>query len=64
MAIRSENIAAAQAIAKYAVVVIDHFSLLRVRAGAAPEYLYRSAEPIQVQPGIYEINSPKPDSPC
>jgi acetyl-CoA decarbonylase/synthase complex subunit gamma len=58
--------AAGQAIAKYAgFVVLDHF---------APELVYPllvlrqniytdPQKPIQVQPGIYEINSPKPDSP-
>jgi acetyl-CoA decarbonylase/synthase complex subunit gamma len=61
-----ENIAAAQAIAKYAgFVVIDHFSpaaiypllVLRQNIYTDPQ------KPIQVQPGIYEINSPKPESP-
>lgn len=58
--------AAAQAIAKYAgFIIIDHF---------APEYAYPllvlrqniytdPQKPIQVQPGIYEINSPKPTDP-
>jgi acetyl-CoA decarbonylase/synthase complex subunit gamma len=61
-----EAVYAAQAIAKYAgFVVIDTF---------APEMLYPllvlreniytdPQKPIQVQPGIYEINSPKPESP-
>jgi acetyl-CoA decarbonylase/synthase complex subunit gamma len=61
-----ENIAAAQAIAKYTgFVVIDHFSpasiypllVLRQNIYTDPQ------KPIQVQPGIYEINSPKPESP-
>jgi acetyl-CoA decarbonylase/synthase complex subunit gamma len=61
-----ENIAAAQAMAKYGgFVVIDHFSpaavypllVLRQNIYTDPQ------KPIQVQPGIYEINSPKPDSP-
>jgi acetyl-CoA decarbonylase/synthase complex subunit gamma len=61
-----ENIAAAQAIAKYAgFVVIDHFSpaavypllVLRQNIYTDPQ------KPIQVQPGIYEINSPRPESP-
>jgi acetyl-CoA decarbonylase/synthase complex subunit gamma len=61
-----ENIAAAQAIAKYAgFVVLDHFSpaavypllVLRQNIYTDPQ------KPIQVQPGIYEINSPKPESP-
>jgi acetyl-CoA decarbonylase/synthase complex subunit gamma len=57
---------AAQAILKYAgFVVIDHF---------APETLYPllvlrqniytdPQKPIQVQPGLYEINNPKPEDP-
>ena len=61
-----ENIVAAQAIAKYGgFVVIDHFSpaavypllVLRQNIYTDPQ------KPIQVQPGIYEINSPKPESP-
>ncbi len=58
--------AAAQAIAKYAgFVVLDHF---------APELVYPllvlrqniytdPQKPIQVLPGLYEINAPKPESP-
>lgn len=58
--------AAAQAVSKYAgFIVLDQF---------APELVYPllvlrqniytdPQKPIQVQPGIYEINSPKPDSP-
>ena len=58
---------AAQAIAKYAgFVVLDHF---------APELVYPllvlrqniytdPQKPIQVQPGLYEINAPKPEIPC
>jgi acetyl-CoA decarbonylase/synthase complex subunit gamma len=58
--------AAAQALAKYAgFIVLDGF---------APELVYPllvlrqniytdPQKPIQVQPGIYEINNPKPDSP-
>jgi acetyl-CoA decarbonylase/synthase, CODH/ACS complex subunit gamma len=61
-----EAIYAAQAIAKYAgFVVIDTFApemiypLLVLR-----ENIYTDPQkPIQVQPGIYEINSPKPESP-
>jgi acetyl-CoA decarbonylase/synthase complex subunit gamma len=61
-----DAIIAAQAIAKYSgFVVLDRF---------APELIYPllvlrqniytdPQKPIQVQPGIYEINSPKPDSP-
>ena len=61
-----EAIYASQAIAKYAgFVVIDTFApemiypLLVLR-----ENIYTDPQkPIQVQPGIYEINSPKPESP-
>jgi acetyl-CoA decarbonylase/synthase complex subunit gamma len=64
--IAHQNIAAAQAIAKYAgFVVIDHFTpaavypllVLRQNIFTDPQ------KPIQVVPGIYEINSPKPESP-
>jgi acetyl-CoA decarbonylase/synthase complex subunit gamma len=57
---------AAQHIAKYGgFVVLDHFSpatvypllVLRQNIYTDPQ------KPIQVQPGIYEINNPKPDSP-
>jgi acetyl-CoA decarbonylase/synthase complex subunit gamma len=59
-------VAAAQAIAKYAgFVVLDKFSpetiypLLALR-----ENIYTDPQtPIQVQPGLYEINDPTPDSP-
>ena len=61
-----DTIAAAQAIAKYAgFIVLDRF---------APELVYPllvlrqniytdPQKPIQVQPAIYEINNPKPESP-
>jgi len=64
--VEKEAVYAAQAIAKYAgFVVLDTF---------APEMLYPllvlreniytdPQKPIQVQPGIYEINNPKPESP-
>ena len=57
---------AAQAITKYAgFIILDHF---------APELIYPllvlrqniytdPQKPIQVQPGLYEINSPKPEDP-
>jgi len=57
---------AAQHIAKYAgFVILDHFTpasayalmVLRTNIYTNPQ------EPIQVQPGIYEINNPKADSP-
>jgi acetyl-CoA decarbonylase/synthase, CODH/ACS complex subunit gamma len=61
-----EAILAAQAISKYAgFIVLDHFSpsliypllVLRQNIYTDPQ------KPIQVQPGIYEINAPKPESP-
>ncbi len=63
---KDEGIAAAQAIAKYAgFVVLSEFKpellypLLVLR-----ENIYTDPQkPIQVQPGIYEINNPKPESP-
>jgi acetyl-CoA decarbonylase/synthase complex subunit gamma len=62
----SEAVAAAQAISKYAgFVVVDTFApeliypLLVLR-----ENIYTDPQkPIQVQPGLYEINSPKPNDP-
>ncbi|MCL4825327.1 MAG: acetyl-CoA decarbonylase/synthase complex subunit gamma, partial [Anaerolineales bacterium] len=63
---KDEGLAAAQAIAKYAgFVVLSEFKpeslypLLVLR-----ENIYTDPQkPIQVQPGIYEINQPKPESP-
>lgn len=63
---KDEAVAAAQAIAKYAgFVVLSEFKpellypLLVLR-----ENIYTDPQkPIQVQPGVYEINSPKPESP-
>ncbi len=61
-----EAVHAAQAITKYAgFIVLDHFSpatiypllVLRQNIYTDPQ------KPIQVQPGIYEINSPKAESP-
>jgi acetyl-CoA decarbonylase/synthase, CODH/ACS complex subunit gamma len=61
-----EPVYAAQAISKYAgFIVLDHFSpamiypllVLRQNIYTDPQ------KPIQVQPGIYEINAPKPESP-
>lgn len=59
-------LAAAQAIAKYGgLIVLDSFSpatiypLLVMRANIYTD----PQKPIQVQPGIYEINNPKADSP-
>lgn len=64
--VEKEAVYAAQAIAKYAgFVVIDTFApemiypLLVLR-----ENIYTDPQkPIQVQPGVYEINAPKPESP-
>jgi acetyl-CoA decarbonylase/synthase complex subunit gamma len=61
-----ESVLAVQAIAKYAgFVVLNHFApetfypllVLRQNIYTDPQ------KPIQVQPGIYEINSPKPEDP-
>ena len=61
-----EAVAATQAIAKYAgFIVLDHFLpeliypmlVLRQNIYTDPQ------KPIQVQPGLYDINSPKADSP-
>ena len=57
---------AAQAIAKYAgLVVLDHFTPARAYALLVlRQNIYTDPQkPIQVQPGLYEINSPKPESP-
>jgi len=62
----SEAMLAAQAIAKYAgFIVIDNFTpasiypilVLRQNIYTDPQ------KPIQVQPGLYEINNPKPEDP-
>ncbi len=61
-----ETVAAAQAISKYAGFVVlsrfvpeEIYPLLVLR-----ENIYTDPQkPIQVQPGIYEINAPKPESP-
>jgi acetyl-CoA decarbonylase/synthase complex subunit gamma len=61
-----EAVYAAQAIAKYAgFVVLDTFSPELVYALLVlRENIYTDPQkPIQVQPGIYEINAPKPESP-
>jgi acetyl-CoA decarbonylase/synthase complex subunit gamma len=61
-----ESIRATQAVAKYAgFVVLNHFApetvyaLLVLRANIYTD----PQKPIQVQPGIYEINNPKPEDP-
>jgi acetyl-CoA decarbonylase/synthase complex subunit gamma len=61
-----ETVLAAQHIAKYAgFIVLEHFDpaslypLLALR-----QNIYTDPQkPIQVQPGLYEVNSPQPDSP-
>lgn len=60
------TVAATQAIAKYGgFVVLDRFSpatlypLLALRSNIYTD----PQQPIQVQPGVYEINDPTPDSP-
>ena len=63
---KDENVAATQAIAKYAgFIVLSEFKpeslypLIVLR-----ENIYTDPQkPIQVLPGVYEINSPKPESP-
>ncbi len=61
-----EAVHAAQAISKYAgFIVLDHFNpamiypllVLRQNIYTDPQ------KPIQVQPGVYEINGPKPEDP-
>ena len=61
-----EVVAAAQAVSKYGgIVVLDHFDpaaayillTLRLNIYTDPQ------KPIQVSPGVYEINGPKPESP-
>jgi acetyl-CoA decarbonylase/synthase complex subunit gamma len=61
-----EVVAAAQAIGKYgSFIVLDHFS----PATAYPLLVLRQniytdpQKPIQVQPGLYEINDPQPEDP-
>ncbi len=66
IALPKNEMAAVQAIAKYAgFIILDRFapelaySLLVLR-----QNIYTDPQkPIQVQPGIYEINNPKPESP-
>ena len=57
---------AAQHIAKYSgFVVLDHFSpALAYPLLVLRQNIYTDPQkPVQVQPGIYEINNPKPESP-
>ena len=64
--VQDETVRAAQHIAKYAgIIILDHFEpaiaypLLTLR-----QNIYTDPQkPIQVSPGVYEINGPKPDSP-
>lgn len=61
-----ETMLAAQAIAKYAgFIVIDHFTPASVYPILVlRENIYTDPQkPIQVQPGLYEINDPKPEDP-
>ena len=62
-----EAVLAAQQIAKYGgFVVLDHFSASPglCRCWCCAQNIYTDPQkPIQVQPGLYEINNPKPDSP-
>lgn len=63
---KDEGVAAAQAIAKYAgfVVLSDFKPELLYPLLVLRENIYTDPQkPIQVQPGIYEINSPTPESP-
>jgi acetyl-CoA decarbonylase/synthase complex subunit gamma len=66
IAFPANEAAAVQAIAKYAgFIVLDHFApelaypllVLRQNIYTDPQ------KPIQVQPGLYEINNPKPEDP-
>jgi len=64
--VQEETIGAAEHVAKYAgIIILDHFEpaiaypLLTLR-----QNIYTDPQkPIQVSPGIYEMNAPKPDSP-
>ena len=61
-----EPVLAAQQIGKYAgFVVLDHFTPARAYALLVlRQNIYTDPQkPIQVLPGLYEINSPKPESP-
>ena len=61
-----ETMLAAQAIGKYAgFIVLDHFAPERVYPLLVlRENIYTDPQkPIQVQPGVYEINNPSPESP-
>jgi acetyl-CoA decarbonylase/synthase, CODH/ACS complex subunit gamma len=61
-----ETVLAAQHIAKYAgFIVLEHFdSAALYPLLALRQNIYTDPQkPIQVQPGLYEVNSPKPDSP-
>jgi len=61
-----EPVLAAQHIGKYAgFVVLDHFTPARAYALLVlRQNIYTDPQkPIQVKPGLYEINNPKPESP-
>ncbi len=66
MAFAATPAAVAQAITKYAgFLVLDHFSPeLTYPALVLRQNIYTDPQkPIQVQPGLYEVNAPKPEDP-
>jgi len=66
IAFPASSVGAVQAIAKYAgFIVLDHFAPeLSYPVLVLRENIYTDPQkPIQVQPGLYEINSPKSESP-
>jgi acetyl-CoA decarbonylase/synthase complex subunit gamma len=66
IAFPTTSAAATQAVAKYAgFIVLDHFAAeLAYPLLVLRQNIYTDPQkPIQVQPGVYEINNPKPESP-
>ena len=66
IAFPKNEVEAAQAVTKYAgFIVVDKFTpALAYALLVLRQNIYTDPQkPIQVQPGIYEINNPKPDSP-
>jgi acetyl-CoA decarbonylase/synthase complex subunit gamma len=64
--VEEETVLAGQQIAKYAgLLVLDHFDpAIAYALLALRQNIYTDPQkPIQVQPGVYEINDPKTDSP-
>jgi len=62
----AETVLAAQDIAKYAgVIILDHFDAASVYPLLAlRQNIYTDPQkPIQVSPGLYEVNNPTPDAP-